>query len=284
MNFDDDGSKELWEWRKEEYSLQADADPSHCLWNELEQKEDGLLYMLGEQTPVKDCGDFGLLISDNCDDQHKYTDDRREYSQLKRRRMLQYNSSDTDVSISDDLLSCEFMKSKINGDSLLKDEPSDNLQWIMSLSDATSNQEGLDQTSERWLASCLNETEIHVNSDQMNVSTVAAYHAENTEKCSLQRQMKSLKLPVTISITPCSKLRAYPFALIKPCGAQGDTTLKDINQRIHAPFLLKQTQTEGEDPSLCYPTSAFSGKPVVVKTKIRTEGGKGSITIMRTKG
>lgn len=77
---------------------------------------------------------------------------------------------------------------------------------------------------------------------------------------------------------------AYPFALIKPCGVQGDTTLKDINRRIHSPFLLKEEQAMGEDPLQCYPTSAFSGKPVVVKTKIRTEGGKGSITIMRTKG
>ncbi|CAA7400608.1 unnamed protein product [Spirodela intermedia] len=188
------------------------------------------------------------------DGESKGVDERRECSQLKRRRMLQYSSSDTDVSISDELLASEFMKSNIGEDSLMKDETNDNLQWILGLS----------------------------------------------ERCNVPRQMKTLKLPVTISITPCNKLRgsrtylstppklassvAYPFALIKPCGVQGDTTLKDINQRIHAPFLLKQEQSTGEDPSQCYPTSAFSGKPVVVKTKIRTEGGKGSITIMRTKG
>ncbi|CAA6664086.1 unnamed protein product [Spirodela intermedia] len=176
------------------------------------------------------------------DGESKGVDERRECSQLKRRRMLQYNSSDTDVSISDELLASEFMKSNIREDSLMKDETNDNLQWILGLS----------------------------------------------ERCNVPRQMKTLKLPVTISITPCNKLRgsrtylstppklassvAYPFALIKPCG------------RIHAPFLLKQEESMGEDPSQCYPTSAFSGKPVVVKTKIRTEGGKGSITIMRTKG
>lgn len=79
---------------------------------------------------------------------------------------------------------------------------------------------------------------------------------------------------------------AYPFALIKPCGVQGDVTLKDINQRIHSPVLSKSKHAKNEDSSHCYPTSAFSGKPVVVvvETKIRTEGGKGSITIMRTKG
>lgn len=73
---------------------------------------------------------------------------------------------------------------------------------------------------------------------------------------------------------------AYPFAFVKPCGVQGDVTLKDINQWIHTPSKLKQ---DIENPA-AYPTSAFSGKPVVGKTKIRTEGGKGSITIMRTKG
>lgn len=73
----------------------------------------------------------------------------------------------------------------------------------------------------------------------------------------------------------------YPFAFIKPCGVHGDVTLKDINQRIHNP---PKSKPKEEDPAVSYPTSAFSGKPVVGKTKIHTEGGKGSITIMRTKG
>ena len=74
---------------------------------------------------------------------------------------------------------------------------------------------------------------------------------------------------------------AYPFSIIKPFEDQGDVTLKDINQRIHAPPASRSKNKKDEGP---YPTSAFSGKPVVAKTKIRTEGGKGSITIMRTRG
>lgn len=74
---------------------------------------------------------------------------------------------------------------------------------------------------------------------------------------------------------------AYPFDFIKPCGVLGDVTLKDINQRILTPPPSKQKEVKEEPP---YPTSAFSGKPVVGKTKIPTQGGKGSITIMRTKG
>ena len=76
---------------------------------------------------------------------------------------------------------------------------------------------------------------------------------------------------------------AYPFAFVKPSGAHGDVTLKEINQRIQTPPPSKSKQNN-EDPSAACPISAFSGKPVVGKTKIRTEGGKGSITIMRTKG
>ncbi|KAL6011278.1 hypothetical protein ACLOJK_001723 [Asimina triloba] len=77
---------------------------------------------------------------------------------------------------------------------------------------------------------------------------------------------------------------AYPFALVKPCGVQGDVTLKDINQRIRTPPTSRSKHVKDEEALPSYPKSAFSGKPVVVKTKIFTEGGKGSITITRTKG
>lgn len=82
--------------------------------------------------------------------------------------------------------------------------------------------------------------------------------------------------------TKLSASVAYPFAFIKPSGAHGDVTLKEINQRLLSAPPLK-SKLGVEDPST-YPKSAFSGKPVVGKTKIHTEGGKGSITIMRTKG
>lgn len=83
---------------------------------------------------------------------------------------------------------------------------------------------------------------------------------------------------------PVSKLPSsiiYPFAFIKPCGVHGGMTLKDINQKIRNP--PTKPKEDKEEPAVIQ-TSAFSGKPVVGKTKIRTEGGKGSITIMRTRG
>ncbi|RLM65191.1 hypothetical protein C2845_PM16G05110 [Panicum miliaceum] len=68
---------------------------------------------------------------------------------------------------------------------------------------------------------------------------------------------------------------AYPFTLIKPSWKEGDVTLQDINQRLRAP---------PKKPPEILGTSAFSGKPVIGKTRIKTDGGKGSITILRTKG
>jgi hypothetical protein len=76
---------------------------------------------------------------------------------------------------------------------------------------------------------------------------------------------------------------AYPFELIKPCGFRGDTTLRDINQKIHAPPPYRIRHKYDDEP-VSYQASAISGKPVVHKTKIHTEGGKGSITITRTRG
>lgn len=75
---------------------------------------------------------------------------------------------------------------------------------------------------------------------------------------------------------------AYPFSPIKPCEIHGEVTLKNINHLIQSPSISRFNCKMDEDPPIDY--SPISGKPVVIKTKIHTEGGKGSITIMRTKG
>lgn len=73
---------------------------------------------------------------------------------------------------------------------------------------------------------------------------------------------------------------AYPFALVKPSGIQGDVTLQDINQRIK---MVPSAPRCGSNDSYCTPlASPLSGKSVVALTKIQTEG-KGTITILRTR-
>ncbi|XP_020238920.1 uncharacterized protein LOC109817881 isoform X2 [Cajanus cajan] len=78
---------------------------------------------------------------------------------------------------------------------------------------------------------------------------------------------------------------AYPFELVKPGGVEGETTLKDINhQMLMSP--TKPIPHPVGDPLThsCISTRGFgiSGKAVAV-TRIHTQG-RGSITIIRTKG
>ncbi|KAH9316509.1 hypothetical protein KI387_025136, partial [Taxus chinensis] len=79
---------------------------------------------------------------------------------------------------------------------------------------------------------------------------------------------------------------AYPFAVLKPSGVEGDVTLNDINKRILMPPKRPIQHPVGDyarPPSAASTGSGLSGKAVVALTKIHTQG-KGTITIMRTKG
>ncbi|KAH7405087.1 hypothetical protein KP509_15G055700 [Ceratopteris richardii] len=72
---------------------------------------------------------------------------------------------------------------------------------------------------------------------------------------------------------------AYPFALVKPSGIQGDVTLQDINQRIKmGPSTVQNSAGNGSIRS----SASLSGKSVLALTKIQTEGN-GTITILRTR-
>nr|CAB3447981.1 unnamed protein product [Digitaria exilis] len=79
----------------------------------------------------------------------------------------------------------------------------------------------------------------------------------------------------------------YPFAVVKPLGLDDSrmTTLSDVNQRI-----LKRPARPVRHPVGPFACPAvtdrglgLSGTAVVSLTKIRT-GGKGTITIIRTRG
>lgn len=77
----------------------------------------------------------------------------------------------------------------------------------------------------------------------------------------------------------------FPFALVKPSAAQGDVTLSDINQRLLCPPptpVQKGNATNIAKPP-AHSGAGLSGKSVVTRTKIHTEGN-GTITIMRTRG
>ncbi|KAK7339187.1 hypothetical protein VNO77_19840 [Canavalia gladiata] len=300
MDYNND--KEPWDWHREDYCLQKsfNFDISQELWNEVSQNEDLSLVFNDETTPVKACGHFphNANNSESNNMQKEPEECWKTSSQMKRRRMLQFNTQDGDHSFSNEQMSKAYLK--LNGkDSNEAVLPKVSPQWVFGASGSASasNYEDLESAGE-WLVDCFKDAEM-LCPDDLNFSGADDVHIDAAELCNIPSACEQNMVQHHVTQTPRNVIFkgrksflqtptklvssvAYPFAFIKPSGAQGDVTLKEINQRILSPPPLKSNQSR-EDP-IPYPKSAFSGKPVVGKTKIRTEGGKGSITIMRTRG
>ncbi|KAJ8749545.1 hypothetical protein K2173_026194 [Erythroxylum novogranatense] len=287
---------ECWTWQRNGYNLQKDCDfdASESLWNQVTLNEEDFSCMFDETTPVKACGDLAYHDSMN-----KGADEPRETSsQLKRRRMLHFDTQETDSILCNEDIKSTFMKTSKEClvDEILPQES----PCTPGFPDVSAGSyEGLDQSPEGWLIGCFNETNMHLSPSDTNFPEASDIQIDISEFCNDPPELEANVVQKPVTRTPQNiifkgkksllqtptKLASsvvYPFAIIKPCGMQGDVTLKDINQRIRTPSPSKSKRND-EDPA-SYPTSAFSGKPVVGKTKIRTEGGKGSITILRTKG
>nr|XP_043609596.1 protein XRI1-like isoform X2 [Erigeron canadensis] len=291
---------EMWDWKGEDYGLQLDE--SNSLWSGVTENDDDLSYMFNESTPAKSCGDVAYQVTDNENVSKGMELSREPTSQAKRRRMLQFDDEVLDANVlpfCDEHFSSNFLKSKEREDSL-DGTFSDMAQWVSGFADdmsaSASGYDSLEQSSDAWLADCLvNDSGMHFSPDDMSLSGTPDSQMNLTDSDNLQpenggnmvqerqtpRQKIIFKGKKSFIKTPAKMTSSVvlPFAFVKPCGVQGAVTLKDINQKILTPSKPKKTQ----EP-IIYPTSAFSGKPIVGKTKIRTEGGKGSITIMRTKG
>lgn len=283
---------EMCNWNENDYCLQKDGNleiaPSLC-------DEDGLSHMFQNSTPVRACGDVPNHAINNGSMNKEMRQYREASSQGKRRRVLQFDEEVLPNHILCEEMPSPFLKSKEKAD-WLEDAMSDVSQWVSGFADDTSvsGYEGLDQSSNGWLADCFNDIEMHYSPDDLNLSGVSDVLTDSSESCYKPpgyaapvarvgpppRTCKNIVIKggksYTKTPTKLASSIVCPFAFIKPSEAHGDVTLKDINQRIKTP------KKENDTP--LYPTSAFSGKPVVGKTKIRTEGGKGSITIMRTIG
>ncbi|KAF7808429.1 protein XRI1 [Senna tora] len=82
----------------------------------------------------------------------------------------------------------------------------------------------------------------------------------------------------------------YPFAMVKPGGIlrEGEVTLNEINERILMPPTRPVRHPVGDFASrpCVYAANGhgLSGKAVVALTRIHTQGRRGTITIIRTKG
>ncbi|XP_064969411.1 protein XRI1-like isoform X2 [Musa acuminata AAA Group] len=294
----------MWDWQDEDCCLARDSrlGLSHCPWDDDNRKNECLLNVLVNQTPIRDCG---LDVIDAAGKTKRGLEEHKEASQVKRRRVLRFPSVADGATADNGQPSSAPVRSK--GDSMVVDGWPENLQWnpIWSSDDSfLFSKEVLDQSSDEWLENYFNDSDMYCSSNEMSSSNNE--HIEPNDQvdvadfCNVEPDTRTIVIPKTPkastvkiftgrrshinSPTKLTTSVAYPFSLVKPSEVQGHLTLKDINQRIHAPPPSRSFDKKDNNPSIIYPTSAFSGKPVVVKTKILTQGGKGSITILRTKG
>ncbi|XP_023633467.1 protein XRI1 isoform X4 [Capsella rubella] len=301
MDYGDDDRSTSWNWQIEEYNHQPQShysDVPDCTMTEVALNQEDHSYMFDDETtPVKACSDLSYHVTTD-DTNRKLEVHSETRSALKRRRMLQFEDQPETSLFSSESFSA-ILKSSARDDTFDELLP-EGSQLIEGFSEdaSASSFEGLDLYAEEWYAECLNDAETPTLPDDLNFGSpdvqvdISEYLnvPPETETRKVQRPVtrsspnvifkagrKSFSRPV--SKQPSSII--YPFAFIKPCGVHGGMTLKDINQKIRNPPAKPKEHIE--EPVVIQ-TSAFSGKPVVGKTKIRTEGGKGSITIMRTRG
>ncbi|CAJ2670160.1 unnamed protein product [Trifolium pratense] len=300
MDFNNSKHKSPWNWnREDDYCREKmpNFDISQELWN---RNEDFSIMLDDETTPVKACVDFPYDVnSSESNDIIKELEECSETSsQAKRRRMLQFNNHNRNHSLTDEQMSSAFLE--LNGTDDSNEFFPEVSQWLSGDSENASSSNFEDfESAEKWFADCFKDTEMQICPDNPNSSGADDVHINATEVCNVTPPVEQNVVQHQISQTPTkivfkgrksimqtpTKLAstvAYPFAFVKPCGIHGDVTLTEINKRILSPPPSKSKQIK--EDLVVYPTSAFSGKPVVGKTKIRTEGGKGSITIMRTRG
>lgn len=307
IQFDDNFENiDMWEWQGDDYTLQCDTgfEITQPLWDG-ELNDGNVLNMLEGQTPIKDCTDFTFDFLDMRENTNTGLEESRDASQMKWRRSLQFTSDVDNTTANIEETTFDFANSKAGLDSSMGDVM-ENLNWHCELDSGsfgdrygfTNHGLDLDQSSDQWVENSFGESNTHCSSDEVNdyvnvesrmdVSEFVAPIEMETDVIKETptpccKNIKGKKSYITTPLKLTASV-AYPFTLIKPCGVQGDLTLKDINQRIHAPLSAAPAHKNAEESSVNYPTSAFTGKLVVVKTKIHTEGGKGSITIMRTRG
>lgn len=178
--------------------------------------------------------------------------------------------------------------------------------WFPKESPTTINaisEEAGKGADEKWMSKCLDHKELHSPPEKSKIVVRSANHSEGSgmsAQSSPSSEGEVLQGPLTPFSkgstpgwmpSPLTRFRvkatpvAYPFNLVKPCSAHGDVTLSDINQRIKvsSPSSSRRQPPRDGEKSPTQSGSGLSGKAVVECIKLHTEG-KGSITIMKTRG
>ncbi|CAI9107425.1 OLC1v1006775C1 [Oldenlandia corymbosa var. corymbosa] len=262
------------------------AEVSNCTWAGVNQKKDVSI------TPIKDCWNFSYF-ENNCDYLQGIEELKEPSPQVKRCGVLQFNSNGLDtLSVGEMSHAGAGSKDRVH---LVEDNLSELSNWTSGYGEGTlsaSRYGSLDQSSEVWVASLFSDGDTQISPiDEVSSNEVSEAECSNQpsvsavshRRCSVKTHRNGLKGKNSYMKTPVNLASsvAYPFTIVKPCAIHGDMTLEDINKRIRNPRRPLKHINDGPAP---FPTSAFSGKPVVGTTMIRTEGGKGTITVLRTRG
>jgi hypothetical protein len=297
-----DGS-DPWDWKDESFILDVDSPfvLSESLWEEWTQSEPDTKTLF-TSTPSSVVTDPRLPTVDIKNSEGRSEDTinpdhaSKGSPRCKRRRMLLFpgDQSESVICDSNPNQQCEESIGLNNSDSHLlggyqgmqvSDSATTSL-WFSANEDpfCTGN-----ETAEKWMLGCINEREGHIlSAHELNALLPLTQIPE--KEIAVPDFLTSTRTPPLLALhegkpklaTPV----AYPFAVVKPSGVEGDVTLNDINQRISMPPTRPIQHPVGDHakpPSLASSGSGLSGKAVVALTKIHTEG-KGTITIMRTKG
>ncbi|XP_068660195.1 uncharacterized protein [Aristolochia californica] len=199
---------------------------------------------------------------------------------------------------------CKRRRVQLYQDDQAVDDPDDFLQscWNLNYSeDALANYSILpDDSLDSSIGSIIN-VKTPIKAATTKIEAEEATPERENFSCSSSSKKSSLtgdkdeKSQSTDSVDPLlssanpdrrRKKIVYPFAWVKPGGAEGDVTLNEINARI-----LRRPNRPVRHPIgefACLPFYSpdghgLSGKSVVALTRVHTQGN-GTITIVRTRG
>ncbi|XWS31273.1 hypothetical protein CRYUN_Cryun23aG0063100 [Craigia yunnanensis] len=187
MDYNND--EEPWNWHGENYGVQKNSnfDASQGVWTQVTSNEEDLSYMFDETTPVKECGDLSYHVTHNNNISKEPEDKRETSSQVKRRRMLQFDTHAVDSSLVCEEMPSAFLKSR-ERDDLIEEVLPDASQWVAGFSEdaSTYSYEGLDQSCEGWLAEYFNDAEMLLSSDDLNLTGESDVQIDISELCNAQ--------------------------------------------------------------------------------------------------
>ncbi|XP_024382123.1 uncharacterized protein [Physcomitrium patens] len=306
-----------WLWREDAFKLDSESyiEVAKSFWDDLTQNDEELFASTPpivnerESSPshIADCSQEGDSIgpsdyaAENC-------------GRIKRRRMLHFSVTgdecvpasspafDSGSTNDSPFMSCVGSLGSGTDEFLNPAPSSPNSIWF-SKDDTSADNSIPEETGQVFDDKCSENTETHCSSDKPKPKVRSAKHGEapgasivsspSSEGEVLQGPLTPFSKGSTPGWRPSPLTRfrvkatpvAYPFNLVKPYSAHGDVTLNDINQRIKSPSPRPTRRQSARDiqKSPAHSGSGLSGKAVVECIKLHTEG-KGSITIMKTRG